>query len=414
MSVPEENKLYDIAIIGGGIAGAGIARDAALRGMSVLLLEKDLFGSGTSSKSSKLIHGGLRYLETAWSAFTRGDAREARKNFYFVFASLKETRILRRIAPDLVEPIDLVVPVYRGGARSRWVVFAGCFLYALLAFAAGTGRWPTFLFSKKTVLKKIPPLNSKNLVGGVIIGDCRTNDRSLVRATIESARRAGTVALEHARVTGYTVDAMEKTVRVSFEENGLPKNALCRKLVNASGPWLDKVRSENGESGEKILLPIAGSHLEFKCFLPHSVILQAEDNRVFFVINVGDVSRVGTTERPCEDPDRVRATPEETSYLLKELAHYFPGLKFTETDILSRDAGIRPLAKPRRNLSPNAVSREHEVRVGPTGVVHVLGVKLTDHRRAAEKITDALAEEISREKPGILRRSITAKKNLRD
>jgi glycerol-3-phosphate dehydrogenase len=133
----------------------------------------------------------------------------------------------------------------------------------------------------------------------------------------------------------------------------------------------------------------------------HSVILRAQDKRVFFVINVGDVSRVGTTERIYSDPDTLEPLEEEIEYLLGALERYFPAQKFTTEDILSKDAGIRPLAKPKGDADPHGISREHEIRIGPTGVMHVLGVKLTDHRRAAEDIMNRITRELKREKPNV-------------
>jgi glycerol-3-phosphate dehydrogenase len=157
---------------------------------------------------------------------------------------------------------------------------------------------------------------------------------------------------------------------------------------------------------------VAGAHLTLKRFLPNSAILEAEDGRVFFVINIGETARVGTTERRFDDPDAVEATSGEIIYLLNALESYFPGRKFTEKDVLSVDAGVRPLARPRDSKTEHQLSREHELRVGPDGVIHVIGVKLTDHRRAAEEIVDALVVEFARDNPKIKRKSETASKKL--
>lgn len=406
----DSSPVYDLAVIGGGIAGVGIARDAALRGLSVILYEKNTLASGTSSKSSKLIHGGLRYLETAWTDFRSGCYGDAWKNFRFVFVSLKETRSLERIAPGLVIPLALVIPIKKGG-RPKWVIWAGCLLYFILAQLSGGARFPRF-HSKKSLLKRLPGLDPQGVIGGVTIWDRWADDVALVRATAASATRHGAVILENTRVERWKYNETERFYDLTALTANGPRTVHVKKIVNASGPWVDKIRQAAGDEGPPHLLPIAGAHLTLKRFLPNSAILEAEDGRVFFVINIGDTARVGTTERRFDDPDTVEATSGEIGYLLKALENYFPGNKFTEKDILTTDAGIRPLARPKNNQEARHLSREHDVQVGIDGVIHVIGVKLTDHRRAAEKIVDALVAEFSRGRPEIKRKSETATRPL--
>ena len=381
--------MYDVIIIGGGIAGAGIARDAALRGLRVALFEKNEFASGASGKSSRLIHGGLRYLEISWKALLGGHGREAWKNFHFVFTSLRESRILEHIAPGLVRPLPMVVPVLSNGSRGRAAVYSGVFLYFLLAALAGSARLPRLLLGKKAVSRQVPSLKLDRVLGGVLLWDRVTDDKGLVQATLASARRAGAEAFEHAEVTAFRFLSEKNCYETSVKKGTETKIYLSRKLVNASGPWVDKTRSLGGEVREEYLFPVAGSHVSFKIFLPVSVILEADDGRVFFVVNTGNVSRVGTTERVHRAPDTLQITEEEIDYLLSALKSYFPDAP-GKNEILSTDSGIRPLACPLNAASPNAVSREHEVRIDENGVMHVLGVKLTDHRRGAEDITDRL------------------------
>jgi glycerol-3-phosphate dehydrogenase len=386
------DRVFDVAVIGGGIAGAAIVRDAALRGMNAVLFEKDTFGSGTSSKSSKLIHGGIRYLDLAWRALKRGDFREAWKNFRFVFVSLRECRILATIAPDLVKPIALLIPIYkRKGGRNPAAVYAGTLLYSLLAIFTGYFRFPVLLFTPRAVLKRMPKLEPQDLAGGVIIWDHWTRDQELVRRTLASATRHGALAFERARVLSYRRDNEKDQYEIRVDMGGSERAFYSRWMVNASGPWVDQVREAAGERKEDFILPIAGAHIMLKKFLDYSVILQTEDGRIFFVINIDETARVGTTERLARDPDRAEASPDEVAYLLSSLHSYFPSLSFRKEDILAQDAGVRPLARPRGKRDPHLVSREHEIRVGPTGVLHVLGVKLTDHRRAAEEILNRIA-----------------------
>ncbi|HTL70715.1 MAG TPA: FAD-dependent oxidoreductase [Candidatus Eisenbacteria bacterium] len=413
MSKPGE--IYDLAVIGGGIAGAGIARDAALRGLSVALFEKDSFGSGTSSKSSKLIHGGLRYLETAWGALSRGRLGEAWKNFRFVFVSLRESRRLEAIAPELVRPLELVLPVYRGGARGLFTVFAGATLYWLLGVFSGGARIPRYLFGAAAVRKLLPGLKEDGLAGGVVVWDRVTDDRALVVETARSAERHGATLFERAAVEGWRREE-SGTYEIRVAARGGNESFRARKIVDASGPWVDKLRGKAAprpDAGEELLVPVAGSHLTLKKFIPHSAILQAPDGRIFFVINLGDRARVGTTERPHRDPDTVEPTKEEIDYLLEALNGYFPDLKAGKKDVLAADAGLRPLARPARDAALGEISREHELHVDSDGVIHVLGVKLTDHRRAAELILDMLVPQFRRLGRPVAARSSTHKTPLK-
>ena len=389
-----ENTIFDVAIIGGGIAGTGIARDAALRGLNVILFEKNTFGSGTSSKSSKLIHGGIRYLELSWLALIQLNFPEAWKNFCFVLSALKESAVLERIAPDLVLPIELVLPIYKRAGQSVLAIYFGTLLYGLLSYLSGNRRFPRILPSKSTVLKLIPNLNPKDLVGGVIIWDHCVNDKQLVEKTMASAQNAGTIGLEQTFVKSYQFNEDEKIYTLAVEQNNQTRVYQSRILIDASGPWVDKIRDSAHEKTEEFIVPVAGSHITLKQFTDYSVILQADDKRIFFVINLGSSARVGTTERIHKDPDTVKPTEQEVEYLLCALERYFPQIHFDSGDIISKDAGIRPLAKPKEALALHSISREHEIRIGPTGVVHVLGVKLTDHRRAAEDVVNQIAKEL--------------------
>ncbi len=383
-------EIYDLGIIGGGISGAAIARDAALRGARVILFEKNEFGSGTSSKSSKLIHGGIRYLELAWNALRRADFQEAWKNFRFVFVSLKESRILRRIAPTLVEPLGLVVPIYKSDPRKPWIIYAGTILYFLLALFAGGAKFPKIYGNKKTLLAAVGELNPEGLLGGVKIWDYWVDDKALVFATIESAKKNGALCFEKTPVIGYQHDQVSNIYLVKVQDRLGEHVIHARKLVDASGPWVDQTRVLGNEKTKDFILPVAGTHITFPAFLPCSTLLQASDGRFFFVINHAGIARVGTTERIVTNVDSVKPTEEEINYLLSSLKRYFPKTNFTQQQILSQDAGTRPLSAGTSSRNPNEISREHEIRVSHSGCIHMIGVKLTDHRRAAEEVMDRL------------------------
>lgn len=410
----KRGEIFDMGIIGGGIAGAAIARDASLRGLSVALFEKNTFGSGTSSKSSNLIHGGFRYLEISWKALKKGSFGEAWKNFRFVFLSLREAQILEKIAPQWVKPLPLVVPIYESDARKRWQVYAGSLIYGMLALITGTSRMPKILWTVDSVLRLIPDLNPRGLTGGVAIWDRHTDDLNLVRATLESAVRAGTRAFEQAGVTAYRFNPDSSLFELSVSLQNRTTIFRSKKLINASGPWVDKTRSLGSERDDDYLVPLAGSHITLRKFLPVSVLLQAVDHRFFFVVNAGETSRVGTTERFFDDPDTVEATEREIKYLLRSLQHYFPNRSFTRNDVLGHDAGIRPLARPSKETKEDEISREHKVRIGSAGVFHVIGVKLTDHRRAAEEVVNLVADDLLRREKRRRRKSRTRQTPLQE
>ena len=405
---------YDIAIIGGGIAGAAVARDAALRGARVVLFEKNTFGSGTSSKSSKLIHGGLRYLEVSWKAFKRGHWLEAWKNFRFVLCSLKEAKILESIAPSIVKPFEILIPIYSSDKRNRFVIIAGTLLYGLLAVCTGKSKAPRILWTRSAVLKQLPLLNPQGLKGGIILHDRITDDERLVQATITSAKKKGADVYEHTRVVRYEYDKKNETYEIKTVSGSQNQVYRARKLVNATGPWVDSTRELGNERGKDLIFPVAGAHLTLKKFLPLSTLLQAEDGRIFFVINIDETSRVGTTERFCPDPDQVRPTDKEVEYLLRSLKHYFPDRNLGKEDILSQEAGVRPLARPDKETDQSEISREHRICVDPSGVIHLLGVKLTDHRRAAQELVDKIIQELALSKPELKRKSSTHLKSLED
>ncbi len=440
---------FDLIILGGGIAGAGIARDAALRGARVLLLEKSLFGSGASSKSSRLIHGGIRYLELSWAAFRRGDWKEGWRNYRFVRSALKECRILESIAPDLIRPLPLVIPIYDTDPRHPFTVYFGAWVYSLLSLLSGGGHRPVIYHGAAAVLRVLPQLKPQGLRGAIQIWDRVTDDRALVLQTLNDARQHGATCLQNTVVSKCQKNP-DGTFQITLGQNSSsPTNparpespalrppVTTRALVNATGPWVDHVRTTlnidetisqriqtNPHPSEKLLRrfppcddvslisPIAGAHITVPRFLPVSTILQAKDRRIFFCINIGDTCRIGTTERSADNPDRVEPTESEIHYLIESLAFYFPKENFSREKILSADAGIRPLHRPAKATSANAISREHAIVRDPSGLVNVVGVKLTDHRRAAEDVLNFLLPDLLKSNPKILKHSITSKTRL--
>lgn len=385
-SKPAESFIYDIAIIGGGIAGASIAREASRQGLKVILFEKNTFGSGTSSKSSKLIHGGLRYLETAWSALLRGNAIEFWKNFRFVFLALRETHALAREWPNLIHEIELLMPIYQNQGRSKNAVFFGTWLYGFLSRLAGGKHSTRCLKNAQEVLKREPGLDAKGLLGAALVWDHTTDDLALVQALINQARQLGAQTHERIPVLRYHRDRQTKIFDIETPEGFY----YSKQLINASGAWVDQMRAQGTGQKSEMIVPVAGAHIEVKPFCNYSSILQAGDGRIFFIINRCGTARIGTTERLETNPDHVAASNEEVLYLLKGVKEFFPKFDTQPETILRADAGIRPLAKPAKATSMSKISREHQFVADEMGCMHILGVKLTDHRRAASELLKRL------------------------
>jgi glycerol-3-phosphate dehydrogenase len=275
-----------------------------------------------------------------------------------------------------------------------------------LGFLGGGARFPTLLFTPEAVRKRLPGLLAEGLLGGVVVWDRTVDDRELVRRIARGAEARGARILERAAAS-YGPRTPDGRIPVRVLAGGSEQTFFARSLVDASGPWVDRVRASAGERDADWLVPVAGSHIELKKFLPASMLLEAEDGRFFFVVNAGERARVGTTERPSDDPDAVAPTEEEIAYLLRSLRHYFPGVPAARSDVLAADAGIRPLACPSRETRANEISREHELRTSPSGALHLIGVKLTDHRRAAAEAVDRIVRDLGR--PGVPRRTLTDK-----
>jgi glycerol-3-phosphate dehydrogenase len=262
------------------------------------------------------------------------------------------------------------------------------------------------------VLKILPGLRKEGLRGGVVIWDRVTNDKALVEKTLSSAAKHGAALFEHSAVESCRHDKTEGYYTIGVRRENSLNEFKARKVVDATGAWIDETRKLFGEYDHDIVSPVAGCHIELKPFCPMSVLLQAKDDRIFFCIHVNGVARVGTTERTHHDPDNVGATQEEIDYLLNSLGFYFPAMRFGRESILSADAGIRPLVRPEKNLTENEISREHRFRSGPSGILHIVGVKLTDHRRAAEEAVGKLVRDLAKYNPSIKSRSGTADEAL--
>lgn len=356
--------MYDLAILGGGINGVAIARDAAQRGLKTILFESRDFGSGASSKSSKLAHGGLRYL----SHFSFGLVKE----------SLRERARLKANAPHLVKPLPFLYPVYKGDRYPNWMVKLGLSLYDWLS----PKEDPTHLnLTPSQLIALQPSLTPKGLKGGCLYYDALMQDNRLVIENMLSAQQEGAILHNHTEVThiAKTHEGFQITSPLGMI------HAKC--LVNATGAWSNLTRTFLKLPEAIDVFPTKGVHLVLPQIHPsHALALTApQDGRLFFLIPWLGYSLIGTTDTPFKgDPAQVSVEPADQQYLLTALRHYFPDLK--DDRVIASFAGLRPLISATAS-SPSSISREHRLHLSE-GILTILGGKYTTYRQIAEEAVD--------------------------
>jgi glycerol-3-phosphate dehydrogenase len=380
-----EGRRLDLLVIGGGITGAGVARDAAMRGLQVALVEKDDFASGTSSKSSRLVHGGIRYLE--------------HRQFGMVRESVRERETLLRIAPHLVHPLEFTWPVYRGARISRLKLRVALGVYDFLGgrFWSRSHR----MLSRDGVLAHEPALGRDGLKGGAVYQDAATDDSRLTLANALSAEAFGAITLNHTEaLRPVSRDRSEWIVDVRDKLTGMESEVRATVIVNATGPWRlnlerrwpQRTAQRRGSKGVHIAVPSerVGNRAAVTMISP-------EDGRVMFVLPGTRHTIIGTTDTWTEEvPDDVRASESDIAYLLKSANACFPDARLSETDVISAWAGIRPLADWEASSNPSEVSREHRIARNGAGMITVSGGKLTTYRATAAEIVDAVERELGR------------------
>jgi glycerol-3-phosphate dehydrogenase len=375
-----EDGIYDLIVIGGGITGAGVARDAALRGLSCLLFEKGDFASGVTSKSTRLIHGGLRYLEH----FELG----------LVAESLRERAILRRQAPYLVRPMPILIPLYRDDRHGRAVVSMGIHLYDLLSREKDIPHY--FTSNREATLGYEPRLSREGLVGSALFYDHQIlMPERLVIENVLSAREAGARLMSYVRAENIEETKSGVTVFTRDTLTGAADTFRSRVLINAAGPWIDRVRQVGNIDHGRIIYPTKGVHLVLPKLTDQALFAASRDGRMFFIIPLGDSSLIGTTDTKYDgDLDDVHADSGDIDYLLAESKRVLPGLAITRDAILYTYAGIRPLAFSAADES--AISRKHRViREGKTGrIITIAGGKLTTYRNMAGDAVDAACKTL--------------------
>ena len=373
----------DVLVIGGGITGAGIARDAALRGFRTALVDKSDFGAGTSSHSSRLIHGGIRYLE--------------QRAFHLVFEASRERRVLLKIAPHLVRPLAFLFPVYRGGRLPAWKLRAGMWLYDLLSVFRNV-HWHRWLRAKK-VRRVEPGLRDRGLIGAALYYDAQTDDARLVIATVRSAIRAGALAANYVETTALLKpDGRVRGAIVRDVLTGETASIRANVVVNATGPWSDHLRQLDDPHAAPSLRLTKGAHVTVprrRLGNEHAVTLLSQiDGRVMFALPWGDLSYVGTTDTDADaSPDALRVTAADVTYLLRSANAAFPDAHLTSNDVVSAWVGLRPLLRE-DHAHPSQVSREHRVLESPHGLISIAGGKLTTYRVMARDVVDRVAARL--------------------
>jgi glycerol-3-phosphate dehydrogenase len=387
-----EAEVFDAVIVGGGMAGAGVARELALRGLSCVLVEKADFASGTTSRSSKLIHGGLRYLEL----FDFGLVRE----------SLRERETLARLAPHLIRPLPFLVPVHQGGSRSLIKVRIGLRLYDFLTPGKRTERYRTM--AREEALRLEPTLRPDDLVGaGYYFDDLLLSPERLCLENGLSARRAGARALNYTQAEDFQPQPGGGwRVRVRDLVGGDGVTVAGRVLVNAAGPWVDRIREMAGiwDHGTRILRTTKGSHVVLPRLTERAIYLSTQDDRMVFVIPWREFSLVGTTDTDFDgNPDRVWTTAEDVQYLLAETRRVLADPRVTDANIVYTYAGVRPLTFDGASAGKraSAVSRQHRVIAeGPDDrFLSITGTKLTCFRSLAQHVGDEVVKRLGKGEP---------------
>jgi glycerol-3-phosphate dehydrogenase len=375
----EHAQPWDMIIVGGGATGAGVAVDAATRGYATLLLEQHDFGKGTSSRSTKLVHGGVRYLEQG--------------NVSLVMEALKERGLLRRNAPHIVSELACIVPSYSWWEGPFYGI--GLKLYELLAGKYGFGK--SHIISKEETLARLPNINPDGLAGGVIYFDAQFDDTRLLINLVATAAEQGATLLNYAKVTGLAKgsDGIVNGVTWQDIESGETFHAQTKVVVNATGVFTDSVRKFAEPDVSQMIAPSQGAHLVFdRSFLPGNdaiLVPHTKDGRVMFAIPWLGHTLVGTTDTPIKESSlEPIALDDEIDFML-ETAKLYLAKKPSRSDVLSVYAGIRPLVKSGDAGNTAALSRDHTIQIDKSGLLSITGGKWTTYRNMAQGCVDQAA-----------------------
>jgi glycerol-3-phosphate dehydrogenase len=370
---------FDLLIVGGGINGAGVARDASSRGMKVVVVEAEDFASGSSSRSSKLIHGGIRYLENM--------------EFKLVFEALNERTKLFRLAPHLVHPLRFMIPLYRDSRVGMFKMGLGMWLYDALSLFQAPELHERL--SSQESMHRMPLLQKDQLVGSYVYSDAYMDDDRLVHETLRSAHEMGAIALNYvkAKTAQFSDDGRIQSVTVQDKFSGQEKKIRARHVVGSAGPWTDLLGQDLFPHWKKVLRPTKGVHITVakeRLPLSSAVVMGAEkSDRIIFGIPRYEMVIIGTTDTDYnQDPSDVSVLPEDVKYLLGVVEHYFPGAKLKAEDILASYAGVRPLVDDGAE-NEGKTSREHKIwTLEDRHMTFVAGGKYTTYRLMAKDVVE--------------------------
>jgi glycerol-3-phosphate dehydrogenase len=385
---------FDVLIIGGGVTGAGVALDAVSRGYRVALVEKIDFASGTSSKSTKLLHGGIRYLSNF--------------DFPLVHEALVERGLILQNAPYLAHPVPFVLPIYEGDAHPVGMPFTtpggigldflldiGLWLYDAMAGRHNIKHHHRL--SREQVLRQAPNLKSEGLKEGFVYYDAQTNDVRLTLALIRTAAQYGATILNYCEAESLlSENGQVRGAQVRDTLSNQSVTVRARHVINATGIFADQVEALTGTESQIQIEPSKGVHLVFSKndiqIGDHAIVLpETEDKRILFIVPWESRVIFGTTDTGSGDLDHPTASPEDIAYLLKYLNRYL-NVNLSEKDIISVYAGYRPLIKPRNSSTSTAkLSRSHSVLQSPSGLVSIVGGKMTTYRRMAQDTMDVIS-----------------------
>ncbi|AOV07275.1 glycerol-3-phosphate dehydrogenase/oxidase [Sporosarcina ureilytica] len=381
-----ESEEFDLIIIGGGITGAGIALDATTRGLKTALVEMQDFASGTSSRSTKLVHGGLRYLKQ----FEIKEVAELGK----------ERAIVYENGPHVTTPEWMLLPFHKGGTFGKFSTSFGLKVYDFLAGVKKSERRK--MLTKEETMKKAPLVKKEGLLGGGIYVEYRTDDARLTIEVIKAAAQKGATIVNYAKAQRFIYNNKNKIAGVEVVDKltGKKTEIKAKAVINAAGPWVDKVKAIEGGESNKHLILSKGVHVVFDQSdfpLQQAVYFDTPDKRMVFAIPRDGKTYVGTTDTFYDgDPKVMQITETDRTYILDAIHYMFPKLKLTEQHIESSWAGVRPLIHE-EGKNPSEISRKDEIWESETGLITMAGGKLTGYRKMAETVVDKVTDRLSKE-----------------
>lgn len=382
-----KNTKYDLVIIGGGVTGAGIALDASSRGMKVCLVEKNDFASGTSNKSTKLVHGGLRYLK--------------QMEIGLVKESGTERATVHKLAPHLVVPEKMLLPIIEGGTYGKLMASIGLKVYDFLANVEGDDRRK--MLSAEETKEKEPLLNESGLTGGGYYAEYRTDDARLTIELLKKAAFYGANSINYCEMASfnYNEEGEIKSIQCLDHNTKEEFTIKSKNFISAAGPWVDLLREKDHSINHKHLHLTKGVHLVFsreRFPLTQAIYFDVPDGRMIFAIPRGRATYVGTTDTNySKNLNRVVATKDDANYLLTAVNNMFPSLKLTQEDIESNWAGLRPLIHE-DGKDPSELSRKDEIFHSKTGLISIAGGKLTGYRKMSQRVIDAVLKTMTSKK----------------